>query len=38
MNDLDEPPPNVKTLRNLADDGVIDSGQTERSYPQPRRF
>ncbi len=24
MNDLDEPPPNVKTLRNLADNGVID--------------
>jgi hypothetical protein len=24
MNDLDEPPPNVRTLRNLADDGVID--------------
>ena len=24
MNDLDEPPPNVKTLRNLADDGAID--------------
>jgi hypothetical protein len=24
MNDLDKPPPNVKTLRNLADDGAID--------------
>ena len=24
MNDLDEPPPNVKLLRNLADDGVVD--------------
>ena len=23
MNDLDEPPPNVKLLRNLADDGVV---------------
>ncbi|KAI2502403.1 hypothetical protein MHU86_12060 [Fragilaria crotonensis] len=24
MNDLDEPPPNVKLLRNLADGGVVD--------------
>ena len=24
MNDMDEPPPNVKLLRNLADDGVVD--------------